>query len=113
VGWWEAGGFRTAKATVENISLEGALTRAEQAPPLEGSVWVCLDGIPPSAWVEARVIEFVPESEGSSMVRLKFQERCPFGFFNSAIRHFSRDEGLAAAPSSEAGSGAGAMTGRS
>lgn len=85
VGWWQDGEFQTTRATLENISLEGALTHVEKTPTTKGNIWVCLDGIPPSAWVEAEVIEIIRERRGRAMVRLKFQETCPFGFFNSAI----------------------------
>lgn len=91
LGWWHASEFRTIKASLENISLEGALVHVDQVPPTQGSVWVCLDGVPPSGWVESQVIELIKERRGSAVVRLKFQETCPFGFFNAAIQQFAHE----------------------
>jgi hypothetical protein len=102
LGWWEGAEFRTITAALENISLEGALTHVDEAPPATGSVWVCLDGLPPSAWVEAQVVEILPQPARGSRIRLRFQESCPTGFFISILRRMKRDEDMPQPPPSRA-----------
>jgi hypothetical protein len=91
VGWWEGDDFREQDALLRDVSLRGASATLENAPPPGETILVRLSGGQSSDWVEADVIEArKTEWTGRApyLLRLRFQQPCPYDFFTGAIKGY-------------------------
>jgi hypothetical protein len=72
-------------ARIQDISHTGVSLRSEAAPPVGQSVWVRLDGLEPSDWVEGSLVSPAPGGPGGYHVRIRFHQACPYDFFKATV----------------------------
>ena len=85
IGWWDGPEFITTAFALRDISLRGLGDHRGTAPPA-APIWLRLNDPAHPDWVEATVIDIAAQRRGPSLVRIKFQEACPYEFFKAAIR---------------------------
>ncbi|GAC1469468.1 MAG: hypothetical protein NVSMB9_13340 [Isosphaeraceae bacterium] len=91
LGWWEEPEFRTCAAALRNLGHGGALIHVGLKPPTQNSLWLCMAGSPPRAWVEVLVVSMTVQVEGTYLIRLKFPEICPYEMFQEAVLGWDLD----------------------
>ncbi len=90
LGWWEGAIYRKSHAALVDISNGGAKVIAEIPPPRRSTIWICLDGLRRTEWVESQVIQVRLLLDNTAEVRMSFREICPYSFFEAAV--FGRAE---------------------
>ena len=77
LSWPEAGGWRTIRARLRNISRGGAALVAAVPPPLTRQARLRLTEGEGTPWIEAEVLAADPQLPGRQLVRIRFVDPCP------------------------------------
>jgi hypothetical protein len=88
LGWWEGAELRTAAGLLKDISRCGAALLAEAAPSKGSSVMIRLNGARHTEWVESSIVEVTKNRwfrRVPRLVRVQFQEPCPYHVFQAAL----------------------------
>ena len=85
VGWKKFRGFSMNNALLVDISRGGARIFLDNTPPAQQPVWVYLETPTNHAAVRARVVVSETTPQGQCMLRVEFEEHCPYDFFEAAV----------------------------
>ncbi len=85
VGWKTFRRFHMNDALVINLSRGGAQVFLDTPPPDRKPVWVFLETPGQNAIVKARVLEFSTTPQGQCVIRVEFDEPCPYACFEAAV----------------------------
>lgn len=86
LGWYDSDRFRTATATLIDLSQNGlAAVVSAAVPPDRSEVWLHFGSA--SDWYEGRVIKVKRKRlvRKSWVVRVKLDENCPYELFRAAV----------------------------
>jgi len=87
LAWHEDSGHRQVPGELLNLSQAGALLRVQGLPTSPQRAWIRLVKPAETNWSECQLIATKPgllsrfQGRGSCLVRLRFQETCPYDFF--------------------------------
>ena len=85
VGWKKFRGFSMNHSLLVDISRGGARIFIDKAPPPHQPVWIYLETPFKHASVRARVVVAEQTKQGQCMLRVEFEEHCPYDFFEAAV----------------------------
>jgi len=85
VGWKGWRQFFMNDALIVNLSRGGAQIFLDAEPPVNRSIWVYLETPAEKAIVRGHVKEVSPTGQGQYVVRLEFDEPCPYSLFEAAV----------------------------
>ena len=85
VGWKTFRGFSMNNALLVDISRGGARIFLDKAPPALHPVWIYLETPLKQASVRARVVVAEQTQQAQCMLRIEFEEHCPYEFFEAAV----------------------------
>lgn len=92
---WRMGDeYREVDVTLRDISLSGVSMISKDAIPDDVPLWFRVRGDDQSEWVESRVVGISKTGilgRGPRLVRLRFQQPCPYHVFKHAIEGFSQE----------------------
>ena len=84
-GWKSWRRFHMLDALMIDLSRGGARIFLDSAPPTDRPVWVFIETPALNTIVKARVLEFQTTASGQCVVRVAFDEPCPYGVFEAAV----------------------------
>ena len=85
VGWKTFRGFSMNDALLVDISRGGARIFIDKTPPAQAPVWIYLETPDKHASVRAKVVVSELTHQGQCMLRVEFEEHCPYDFFEAAV----------------------------
>jgi hypothetical protein len=85
LGWKKWRGFVMNDALVINLSRNGAQIFIDAQPPGKRPVWVFLETPARNTIVKARVRETITTRQGQCVIRVEFDQPCPYAFFEAAV----------------------------
>jgi hypothetical protein len=75
--WFQESHWRTTRAKLHDISRGGASLITPEPPPLTRKARLRFIEREGSPWIEAEILEVMPESPGRHRVRIRFEGPCP------------------------------------
>jgi hypothetical protein len=73
------------RGRIQDISHTGISLHSEAVPELGQPVWVRLDGLEPSDWIEGTLVGSSPGPSSNYLVRIRFLQSCPYDFFKAIV----------------------------
>jgi hypothetical protein len=71
--------------TLVDISMGGALLEVDGNPPLDGHMWIRLEQDQHSEWVEVKCLSTLPKTNDKLVLRVAFQDGCPYSLFRTVV----------------------------